>query len=1065
MAPGGNQRTRNAGKGVRKGPAAVGGGSQQVGNEITEDRQRSILAHADTLGEPVDPGLLALFANAAPADSAVEVTPAATRRSKRDRGRTERAPAAASQAAASPAPAPRNFAEAFGAVANAEIARRAGTDRDVMRLNVAEEEEEQDEGIAAILNDPSIGRRRRRGRSLRSGDPKPAAGLFVIDAPAASIDPIDEETAAARRRRFGGSGLLPPQVNANRVLVGEAAAPTVQDILETGHPVDADEIEEEEEAEEVDKFHAEATRVGGGPTPKLDLEQLKKGVVAPSTMKSYQGCLNAFFHWCYDNRPLWLTALGKVLVEKLREPGEANQGKRDLQKQRTNTLEAALSAVHEQAALINLHLISADEYMEYLLTLEKQVPDPDNASKKKSAPLSKSAYGAHRAALYHLFRMHNGIGYDMNFSKRLKTLFQSHKRWLSENLPAKSASGTGKEAVPVALYRFLCKSFFEMGTREGVFCHLYLVLTWNLGCRASNTAKIRLCDLHCSSRDCYSIAFAHMKNDQAGDQAKHRRQMFANPWDPIVCPFFTLALYFSTTFADQNYEEGYLFPGEKGARNKAFNDALIKLCYEKRDEIQRDYGMKYKDVGSHSIRKGNISYLSNLPGGPQQAAICIRAGWTMGAVKDAYMRYMEAGDAFAGRCLACLNLLSADFASSAPLFLHQVQDSVEYDASKFTRAMQQQLVGIHRLPSKVLLSHLCFASFLYHRRTVLRLPSNHVVRESCAVLKDDQLLSFLDANNKVILVARPWTHPTIKLAGIPPHAAYLAEMEAQKCETRGLVDKFHDKLVDLLDEREIGTGPMAPERLKGIISESLKDIRQALKAMDDRMAGRNAGTALEDAAAIQDDAAQGQHERHFPMHIHPGKDGLYRMNNQWRWPRSNARCAWIDWNIGCTRKGEECPPLSWLLPGDFKWLDTVAVMDPSNSDHFNEIEAAGRTGPEEQRLLRKPASKVYSDLKVLMVHFENLVHAKGAWPRDITMDTVQEMWRLAIEPWMNEEHKTWSRYSWNSSLRAMRRKKRMPSWVEIEAAKKQRLDGMDMPMVEDDGMDLNEETAGVEADQ
>ena len=34
-----------------------------------------------------------------------------------------------------------------------------------------------------------------------------------------------------------------------------------------------------------------------------------------------------------------------------------------------------------------------------------------------------------------------------------------------------------------------------------------------------------------------------------------------------------------------------------------------------------------------------------------------------------------------------------------------------------------------------------------------------VVIESCAVLKDDQLLSFLDANNKVILVARPWTQP------------------------------------------------------------------------------------------------------------------------------------------------------------------------------------------------------------------------------------------------------------------------------------------------------------------
>ena len=419
----------------------------------TDQRQQSrdsILAHRNAFGEPADPVLDALFAS-----TAREAAQPLIRRSKRDRRPTERAAAAL--------PPPRNFEEAFGDVAAAQIELLQGTDRDVTRLSVPEDDEEpEDEGIAAILNDPSIGRLGRRRVRGRRGDPKPAAGLYVMGgsippgAPAASIL-ADEETAAARRRRFGGSGLLPPQVNANRVLVGHGqAAPTVPDILEAGEPVDQQEIDDEEEADELDQFHAEAAVVAG-PTPKLDLEQLKKGVVAPSTMKSYQGCLNAFFHWCYDNRPQWLTALGKVLVEKLREPGQANEGKRDLQKRRTSTLEAALSAIHEQAALVNLHLISADEYMEYLLTLEKQVPDPDDASKKKSAPLSKSAYGAHRAALYHLFRMHNGIGYDMNFSKRLKTLFQSHKRWLSENLPAKSASGTGKEAVPVALYRFLCK--------------------------------------------------------------------------------------------------------------------------------------------------------------------------------------------------------------------------------------------------------------------------------------------------------------------------------------------------------------------------------------------------------------------------------------------------------------------------------------------------------------------------------------------------------------------------------------------------------------------------------
>ena len=180
---------------------------------------------------------------------------------------------------------------------------------------------------------------------------------------------------------------------------------------------------------------------------------------------------------------------------------------------------------------------------------------------------------------------------------------------------------------------------------------------------------------------------------------------------------------------------------------------------------------------------------------------------------------------------------------------------------------------------------------------------------------------------------------------------------------------------------------------------------------------------------------------------------------------SNARCLWVDWHIGSTMKGEECPPLSWLQSGDFKWLDEVAIMDPSNDELFNDIEAAGRTGKEETRLLRRASSKVYSDLKVLMGHFENLVHGRRRWTSVITMEIVQQQWAEAIQPWMDQHHKAWSRYNWNSSLRSIRRKKRMPTWVEIQEAKRGRLDGMEMAGVEDDGMDLNEETAGVETDQ
>ena len=55
-------------------------------------------------------------------------------------------------------------------------------------------------------------------------------------------------------------------------------------------------------------------------------------------------------------------------------------------------------------------------------------------------------------------------------------------------------------------------------------------------------------------------------------------------------------------------------------------------------------GYEIENIGSHSIRKSAVSYISALPGGPPAAAICICAGWTMGRVCDIYMRYVTSGD-------------------------------------------------------------------------------------------------------------------------------------------------------------------------------------------------------------------------------------------------------------------------------------------------------------------------------------------------------------------------------------------------------------------------------------
>ena len=52
------------------------------------------------------------------------------------------------------------------------------------------------------------------------------------------------------------------------------------------------------------------------------------------------------------------------------------------------------------------------------------------------------------------------------------------------------AEGDGKKPMGQELYLCLARWFFEMGTSEGLFAHCFLVLSWNLMCRANNMCRI-----------------------------------------------------------------------------------------------------------------------------------------------------------------------------------------------------------------------------------------------------------------------------------------------------------------------------------------------------------------------------------------------------------------------------------------------------------------------------------------------------------------------------------------------------------------------------------------------
>ena len=76
-------------------------------------------------------------------------------------------------------------------------------------------------------------------------------------------------------------------------------------------------------------------------------------------------------------------------------------------------------------------------------------------------------------------------------------------------------------------------------------------------------------------------------------------------------------------------------------------------------------GVDPKNLGTHSIRKGAATYCcAGVHPGPPVVSVCLRAGWSLGRVKERYLKYEVAGDELVGRVLTGIPPMSEQFGTS-----------------------------------------------------------------------------------------------------------------------------------------------------------------------------------------------------------------------------------------------------------------------------------------------------------------------------------------------------------------------------------------------------------------
>ena len=159
------------------------------------------------------------------------------------------------------------------------------------------------------------------------------------------------------------------------------------------------------------------------------------------------------------------------------------------------------------------------------------------------------------------------------------------------------------------------------------FLHLFLLLCFNMIARADTTGHLRY-DFLSWNNDHAVVKVPKTKADQSGEMG-FPKSIFANPHDATLCPFVALGLHIYTNLSPTN---GRVFQnGISKAVGPAFRSFLTTTMPLSLAAFDPE------DHGTHSLRKGAVTYATGFPGGPNTVAVYLRANWSLGTVKDRYV--------------------------------------------------------------------------------------------------------------------------------------------------------------------------------------------------------------------------------------------------------------------------------------------------------------------------------------------------------------------------------------------------------------------------------------------
>ena len=467
--------------------------------------------------------------------------------------------------------------------------------------------------------------------------------------------------------------------------------------------------------------------------------------------------------------------------------------------------------------------------------------------------------------------------------------------------------------------------------------------------------------------DALVVKFNVTKSDQTGEKTTDKH-VYANPLKPEICPFLALAVL----LVCRGRQDGdfRLFPHDGVGQ---FGNVLHSVLADNAlvpDDTPLGPAHK-KDIGTHSERKGVLTYLCSLCHCISAIAIYLRAGWSLGNVQDRYLFAGSGSDQLVGRAIACLPITSTDFAVLPPHFVPE-------DLAVLKRIGINNLIhGYDEFPA-------CFqhavvyllASLIYHidflERKLSRqhpLWSQRIFTTSITVAGTRYANAIELFRNKMITGTMSCRQTDMIATGIPDHiltSCRLATLEAQvgacKAELAAQFDARCDKMeqdMALLPEK-IRQTLLENFTIDGVAPINMADIRGLLTTefsrIEDMMRELRAPPAIPEAPAAAPAQGHIDPEGAYTLFHWAGK---YRMVPEtWVFPKQlGLRPMFHLWHYG--NSGLSIRPYKIL----HKFHDDL------------------RTKDEKER---------YSRTKKVMTALDEIIAAKSYLPQGRTMDQLSE---------------------------------------------------------------------------